>query len=133
ITVVIGAVSFSATSPVYAYSYTQNAGSADFNSIAVTTFNGVNGSSYAFEFTGTTIAINRPITTTYASGSGGQVHINAGTMTLTNTITASGSFTQTGTGSVSIQGGVTTTNANAAINFSGTITLTGAVSLNTST
>ena len=115
---------------ITAKSYTQTTGSATFSAAVTQNYDGIApASTYAFQFSGASVTINGPLTTSYTAGDGGQVYINNSTMTLANTITASGSFIKDGTGTANIgSGGITAnhpTAANAVISFASPMTLTG--------
>jgi hypothetical protein len=128
---------------IWANSYTQSAGSADFN--AAQDYDGVNTTPspgpYGFEFNGTALTISGGLTTsaTANSGVGGKIAVanNTGVFNIRANISSGGAFTQTGAGAVNIRSNITTTNtspANALIDFASTVNLDTAttVTLNSS-
>ncbi|MDR2133909.1 MAG: hypothetical protein LBP27_02285 [Treponema sp.] len=116
-----GVVDFDAA--VTAKSYTQAAGSANFD--GTQDYSRVNSSGNAFEFNGSTLTVNHTLATSSAAngGVGGKILINAGTAFTTaaaGVISSGGAFEKTGAGNSSLLANISTTNttaANASITF----------------
>ncbi|CAG0996917.1 Heme/hemopexin-binding protein [Phycisphaerales bacterium] len=107
---------------VFAATFTQNAGSSNFDGVLNT--NGAGGIS----LTGSTFTFNAGVTTT---GGGGITIVNTGLLTIASAaFSLDGAFAKSGAGATSLGANITTTND--AISFGGgTTTLTAGILLNT--